>query len=92
MPARTSLRSITIFSFKGAEDEENIDDNIDDLLCDYCQQNADKNPFGEPEELLICKDCGNKGLVFKFTEVYMSSKVRKDLLSIKVANFLHSRF
>ena len=49
---------------KGAEDdgmEENADDSVDDLLCDYCQQNADRNPFGEPEELLICKDCGNKG-------------------------------
>eukprot|EP00794_Sanderia_malayensis_P008225 gene8225-9105_t len=40
--------------------EENIEENGDDLLCDYCQQNADRNPFGEPEELLICKDCGNK--------------------------------
>lgn len=49
---------------KSAEDEgmeENADDSVDDLLCDYCQQNADRNPFGEPEELLICKDCGNKG-------------------------------
>ena len=41
--------------------EDSVDDGIDDLLCDYCQQNADRNPFGEPEELLICKDCGNKG-------------------------------
>jgi len=40
--------------------EDSMDDGIDDLLCDYCQQNADRNPFGEPEELLICKDCGNK--------------------------------
>eukprot|EP00795_Rhopilema_esculentum_P004413 gene4413-20642_t len=62
MPGRTLylLKKDYTFLFKGAEDEENIDDNIDDLLCDYCQQNADKNPFGEPEELLICKDCGNK--------------------------------
>eukprot|EP00112_Aurelia_sp_Birch-Aquarium-sp1_P009851 Seg2136.1 transcript_id=Seg2136.1/GoldUCD/mRNA.D3Y31 product="Histone acetyltransferase KAT6A" protein_id=Seg2136.1/GoldUCD/D3Y31 len=48
---------------ESAEDEgmeENADDSVDDLLCDYCQQNADRNPFGEPEELLICKDCGNK--------------------------------
>ena len=41
--------------------EDNVDDSLDDLLCDYCQQSADRNPLGEPEELLICKDCGNKG-------------------------------
>ncbi|XP_066916354.1 uncharacterized protein [Clytia hemisphaerica] len=32
----------------------------EDLLCDYCQQNSKKNQFGQPEDLLICKDCSNK--------------------------------
>ncbi|XP_004207258.1 uncharacterized protein LOC101241007 isoform X1 [Hydra vulgaris] len=30
------------------------------LLCDYCQSTVERNRFGQHEELLICKDCGNK--------------------------------
>lgn len=32
------------------------------VVCDYCQSSVEKNRFGQREELLICKDCGNKGL------------------------------
>ena len=63
------IKAYTYKFFEQGGDEEvfedNVDDSIDDLLCDYCQQNADKNPFGDPEELLICKDCGNKGSITK---------------------------
>ncbi|XP_057299831.1 uncharacterized protein LOC130630372 [Hydractinia symbiolongicarpus] len=30
------------------------------VVCDYCQSSVEKNRFGQREELLICKDCGNK--------------------------------
>lgn len=31
-----------------------------DQVCDFCLQTAAANRRGEPEELLICRDCGNK--------------------------------
>lgn len=34
-----------------------------DMICDYCQSTVEKNRFGQREELLICKDCGNKGKI-----------------------------
>ena len=34
------------------------------LVCDFCLQTADSNRKGEPEDLLICRDCGNRGKVF----------------------------
>ena len=32
-----------------------------DPLCDFCLQTSQRNRRGEPENLLICRDCGNKG-------------------------------
>lgn len=31
-----------------------------DQVCDFCLQTAESNRRGEPEDLLICRDCGNK--------------------------------
>ena len=38
----------------------------ENLLCDYCQSSNKKNHLGQPEDLLICKDCSNKGEVVIF--------------------------
>lgn len=31
-----------------------------DQVCDFCLQTAAANRRGEPEDLLVCRDCGNK--------------------------------
>lgn len=39
--------------------------------CDFCQLNSSCNPKGQPEDLLICKDCNAKGKDIIF--VYVST-------------------
>jgi len=31
-------------------------------LCDYCQLSSQNNSYGQPEDLLVCKDCPAKGM------------------------------
>lgn len=31
-------------------------------VCDFCLQTSECNRKGEQEDLLICRDCGNKGM------------------------------
>ena len=49
-------------------------------MCDFCLQTADSNRKGEPEDLLICRDCGNRGIVYFYLIlcalcVYVSSSI-----------------
>jgi hypothetical protein len=46
------------------------------LVCDFCLQTADSNRKGEPEDLLICRDCGNRGEVY----IYAAILVKPDIL------------
>jgi len=41
-------------------DQLGVAEQSGDMVCDYCQSTVEKNRFGQREELLICKDCGNK--------------------------------
>jgi len=41
-------------------DQLGVAEQSGDMICDYCQSTVEKNRFGQREELLICKDCGNK--------------------------------
>ena len=46
-------------------DESNLIQPMDEeLVCDYCQTSNKKNQFGQQEDLLVCKDCSNKGKHF----------------------------
>lgn len=38
----------------------------DGMLCDYCQSSNEKNRFGQREDLLVCKDCSNKGEISSY--------------------------
>ena len=42
-------------------EESSLAPATDNLLCDYCQSSNKKNQLGQSEDLLICKDCSNKG-------------------------------
>ncbi|GFY74667.1 histone acetyltransferase KAT6A [Trichonephila inaurata madagascariensis] len=46
--------------------QENSSNSSEESLpsrCDYCLFTATANRKGEPEDLLICKDCGAKGTI-----------------------------
>ena len=39
-------------------------------MCDFCLQTAENNRKGEPEDLLICRDCGNRGKISHLSWIF----------------------
>lgn len=54
------MPSLIVFNQKSKSPERKILDRS--LVCDFCLQTAESNRKGEHEDLLICRDCGNRGL------------------------------